>query len=182
MITYNEIYEAARKERYSEQLQVLPKNFLEEVANYLSEKRKVASKNDDLFSGLDMKSKKQIENAQTLFRELILRRRRKILDLVLISTETSSSTQDVKNMLDSEKDLFNEIIGSIKNTDEKITQELKGISKKNNLQKIRFREDVEEFVGLEGESIGPFKKEQITEMPKEISKILIDSNKAEIVE
>lgn len=40
MITYNDIYEAARKERYSEQLQPVPKNFLEEVTDYLKEKKR----------------------------------------------------------------------------------------------------------------------------------------------
>ena len=30
MITYNELYDALRKERYSEQLQPIPKNFIKE--------------------------------------------------------------------------------------------------------------------------------------------------------
>ncbi len=50
MITYNDIYEAARKERYSEQLQSLGKNFVEEVAEYLKDKKEMASKEDDVFS------------------------------------------------------------------------------------------------------------------------------------
>ena len=55
MITYNDIYEAARKERYSEQLQPLPKNFIADVATYLKEKKEVASKEDDGFSDVIMK-------------------------------------------------------------------------------------------------------------------------------
>jgi len=35
MITYNDIYEALRRERYSEQLQGLGKNFVQDVASYL---------------------------------------------------------------------------------------------------------------------------------------------------
>ena len=50
VITYNDIYEAARKERYSEQLQALPKNFVDEIAEYLKDKKEVASKEDDIFS------------------------------------------------------------------------------------------------------------------------------------
>ena len=49
MITYNDIYEASRKERYAEQLQPLPKNFVSEVAAYLHEKREIASKDNDVF-------------------------------------------------------------------------------------------------------------------------------------
>ena len=44
MITYNDIYESARKERYAEQLQKLPKKFIEDVAIYLREKKELASK------------------------------------------------------------------------------------------------------------------------------------------
>jgi hypothetical protein len=105
MITYNDIYEAARKERYSEQLQKLPKNFVTEISGYLKEKREIASKEDDDFSDVINKTKKQLENAITLFKELILRRRRKILNLVLIASETGISKQDFDNMFDFEKDL-----------------------------------------------------------------------------
>jgi DNA replication initiation complex subunit (GINS family) len=84
MITYNDIYETARKERYSDQLQPLSKNFVEEVAVYLKEKREMSSKEEGLFSDVVVKTKKQLENATTLFNELMLRRRKKILNLVLI--------------------------------------------------------------------------------------------------
>ena len=48
MITYNELYDALRKERYSEQLQPIPKNFVKEVGAYLNDKKEIAlRKNDD---------------------------------------------------------------------------------------------------------------------------------------
>ena len=39
MITYKDIYEAARKERYSEQLQKIPKSFIRDVSKYFKEKK-----------------------------------------------------------------------------------------------------------------------------------------------
>ena len=75
MITYKDIYEAARKERYSEQLQPIAKNFVVEVANYLREKKEIASKEDDDFSDVIIKTKKQLENAVILFKELMRIRR-----------------------------------------------------------------------------------------------------------
>ena len=84
MITYNDIYEAARKERYSEQLQELSKNFISNVSTYLEEKKEIASKENDVFSDIIVKTKKQLENAYTLFKELMLRRRRKILNLISV--------------------------------------------------------------------------------------------------
>ena len=118
MITYNDIYEAARKERYSEQLQQIPKNFVSEFSKYLKEKKEVASKEEEDFSDTAIKTKKQLENATTLFKELIIRRRKKILNLVLIAAETGISKQDFENMLAIEKELLrvNEMYGLFRET------------------------------------------------------------------
>ncbi len=183
MITYNDIYESARKERYSEQLQPLSKNFIEEVANYLKEKKEMASKEDDVFSDVVLKTKKQLENAITLFKELILRRRKKILNLVLIAAETGISKQDFENMLDFEKALFEDLMKSIDSSDKRLTTTLNGDKKDKQKNKmVVFNTDVGEFVDLNGEKIGGFEKGQIANIPNEIAKILIDDGKAEAVE
>ena len=98
MITYNDIYEAEKKESYSEQLQALPKNFVREVSDYLKEKKEIASKENDIFSDVIIKTKKQLENAVLLFKQLMLRRKKKILNLVFIASETGISKQDFENM------------------------------------------------------------------------------------
>ena len=183
MITYNDIYEVARKERYSEQLQPISKNFVEEVATYLKEKKEIASKEDDIFSDVVLKTKKQLENAITLFKELILRRRKKILNLVLIAFETGISKQDFDNMFKFEKSLFEELMKSIDASDKKINETLNG--KKQETQKnelIVFIKDVEEFVDLDGEKMGGFDKGQIANISKEIAKILIEGGQAELIE
>ena len=183
MITYNDIYEAARKERYSEQLQKLNKNFIVEVANYLKEKREIASKEDDVFSDVIIKTKKQLENAITLFKELMLRRRKKLLNLILIAAETGISKQDFDNMLTIEKELFNDLMKCIDFSDKGLNASLNG--KKQETQEnelIVFKTNVEEFVDLSGGKMGPFEKGQITNISKEIAKILIEDGKAEIVE
>lgn len=183
MITYSDLYEAARKERYSEQLQPLSKNFIVEVAEYLKEKKQLSLKEDDIFSDMIAKTKKQLENAVTLFRELMIRRRKKILGLVLIAAETGISKQDFNNMLSFEKSLFEELIKNIENSEKKISEILEGKTAeelKNEL--VIFKTDVEEFLDREGEKIGPFQKGQVANIPKEIAKILINDGKAEIVE
>lgn len=183
MITYNEIYEAARKERYAEKLQPLQKNFIFEVSNYLREKKEISAKEDDAFSDIIMKTKKQLENAITLFKELMLRRRKKILNLVLIAAETGISKQDFDNMLPLEKELFENLMKSIDLSDKKMNEILNGNSTeetaKNDL--IVFKENVEELMDLEGNMLGPFEKGQIANIPKEIAKILRDDSKAEFV-
>jgi DNA replication initiation complex subunit (GINS family) len=183
MITYNDIYEAEKKERYSDQLQKLPKNFVNEVAGYLKEKKEIASKQDDVFSDVIIKTKKQLENALLLFKQLILRRKKKILQLVLIASETGISKQDFENMLQFEKVLFEELMKSIDASDKKLNDLLNG--KQEEQQKnemVVFNEYAEEFVGLDGEKMGPYEKGQIANIPREITKILVDSGKAERIE
>ena len=182
MITYNELYEAARKERYSEQLQPIPKNFIKEVAEYLKDKQEAASKEDDVFSDVIIKTKKQLENARTYFKEIIRIRRKKILNLVLIASETGISKQDFNNMFDFEKTLFEELMKCMEISDRKLGESLTGkeeVVQKNLL--VVFREDVDEFVDLEGERTGPYSKGQIANIPKEIVKILLDAKKIDMV-
>jgi DNA replication initiation complex subunit (GINS family) len=181
MITYNDIYEAARKERYSDQLQLLGKNFVNEIANYLREKRDIASKDNDVFSDVIVKTKKQLENAITLFKELILRRKKKILNLVLVAAETGISKQDFENMLPFEKSLFEDLMKSIDLSEKKLSEILNGNKEEQKNELIVFKEHVDEFVGLTGEKMGAYEKGQVANIPKEIAKILIDSEKAEVV-
>ncbi len=183
MITYNDIYEAARKERYSKQLQKLSEKFIADFSSYLKEKKQIALKEDDVFSDVIVKTKKQLENAVTLFKELMLRRRRKILDLILIAAETGISKQDFENMLRFEKEFFDDLMKCIDSSDKKLKESLSGKkteNKKNEL--VCFLENVAEFVDLEGEKMGGFEKGQIANLPKEIVKILVDDGKCEIID
>ncbi|MFH1365612.1 MAG: hypothetical protein ABIH28_03450 [archaeon] len=182
MITYNDLYEAARKERNFEQLQALPKKFIDEIREYLKEKKELASKEDDNFSDVILKTKKQLENAATLFKEIMRRRRKKILSLVLIAAETGISKQDFDNMLSVEKQLFEEMMKCISVSNKLIEGELNG--KKEEVQQnelVVFKERIEEFVDMDGEKMGPFEKGQIANIPKEIAKILIEGEKVEMV-
>jgi len=183
MITYNDIYEAARKERYSEQLQKLNKNFISDVAGYLKEKKEITLKEDDIFSDVIIKTKKQLENAITLFKELMLRRRKKILNLVLIAAETGISKQDFDNMLTIEKELFEELMKCIDFSDKKLNESLNGKKEEKQENKlVVFKTDVKEFVDLSGEKMGPFEKGQIANISGKIVNILIEDGKVEIVE
>jgi DNA replication initiation complex subunit (GINS family) len=182
MIVYNDIYEAARKERYSEQLQKLPKKFIDEVSMYLKEKKELASKEEDVFSDVIIKTQKQLENAVTLFKELMLRRRKKLLNLILIATETGISKQDFDNMLLFEKELFDNLMKNINVSDKKLAESLNGEKNKPKVyEMIVFKKDVEEFMGLDGQTVGAFEKGQIVNLPVEIARILVDDGKADVI-
>lgn len=182
MITYSDIYEAARKERYSDQLQPISKNFIIDVSNYLKEKREVAAKEDDIFLDTIAKTKKQLENAVMLFKELMRIRRKKILNLVRIAAETGISKQDFENMFDFEKDFFEDMMRCVESSDKKLNEVLNGKKEEKKNILLVFKKDVEEFLDLDGEKIGGFEKGQLANLSSEIANILIDDGKAEVVE
>ena len=176
MITYKDIDNVTRNERYSENLQKLPNNFIDDTVDYLKEKKEFSLKEDDEFSDVIIKTKKQLENARTLFKELILRRRRKILNLILIASETGISKRDSDNMLDFEKRLFEELMKCIDFSNKEVQASFNGKKQISN-QMVTFKENVEEFIDLEGNKLGPFKQGDQTELPREIAKILIEDGK-----
>jgi len=184
MITYNELYDALRKERYSEQLQPIPKNFVKEVAAYLKDKKEIANKDSDDFSEAVVKTKKQFENSIAIFKELMLRRKKKILELAFVAAETGISKRDFENMLAVEKESFDGIMKSLEKGDKKVAQLLKGTENDEKPQNkmIVFIEDTEEFLDLDGNKMGPFKKGDVANLSEEISNILIVDKKAEAIE
>ncbi|MBS3072392.1 DNA replication complex GINS family protein [Candidatus Pacearchaeota archaeon] len=185
MITYNDIYECLRKERYSEQLQPLTKKFVNQVAEYIQEKKKLAGQGGDLFSDEILKTKKQLENAISIFKELMLVRKKKLLSLVFVASETGISKRDFENMLPFEKELFDNVMISIEQAEKVVSKEFANgngvISEERELKLILFLEDMEKFVGLDGRDFGPYKKGDVVNISKKIADILIDSSKAELV-
>ncbi|MDA3837133.1 MAG: hypothetical protein PF542_05925 [Nanoarchaeota archaeon] len=182
MITYKDIYEAAKKERYSENLQPISKGFVGDVSKYLKEKKDAASKGGQVFSDALIKTKKQLENAITLFQELLRRRRKKILNLVLIASDTGISKQDFENMLLVEKGLFEDLIKCIERSDKKLNEMLSGErdDELNGNCLIVFTEEVADFVAPTGETFGPYTVGQFANIPKEIANIFVEDKKAEL--
>ena len=72
---------------------------------------------------------------------------------------------------------------NLEKSDKELSSILNGNKKeivvKNEL--VVFLNDVEEFVGLKGEKMGPYYKGQVSNIPKEIAAILIGDGRAEIV-
>ncbi|MBT4135413.1 DNA replication complex GINS family protein [archaeon] len=185
MITYNELYEALRRERYSEQLQAIPKNFIKEVSAYLNDKKEIANKKNDDFSDTILKTKKQFENSIAIFKELMLRRKKKILDLAFVAAETGISKRDFENMLAIEKDCFDEIMKALEKEDKKISEMLKGTDNEEKLsgnKMVAFVEDTDEFLDLEGNKLGPFKKGDVANISEEIAEILFADKKCEAID
>ena len=72
MISYEELYEYLRKEKYEENLQNLPKDFVKQFSDYLCEYKKKISRNGNFFSNDVFKEKKEYKNSMTLLKNLVI--------------------------------------------------------------------------------------------------------------
>src|SRR3989344_2743518 len=123
---YNELYEFLRKEKYADPLQALAPSFVEDVSAFLRERRANLADNSDLFSEETLKSKKQFENAISLFRELMRIRKRKILNLVFVASETGIMKRDFSTLLSFEHALFERLVSAVDDADKEMHKVLNG--------------------------------------------------------
>lgn len=184
MISYNDLYEILRKEKYSEQLQPLSNKFLEEFSAYISDKAPSRSQQQDLFAESVAKSKKQLENAISLFKELILRRKKKILSLVFVATETGVLKRDYENMIPLEKQTFEKLTKAFEDNDKELSKILnnKKQSEQPKNKLLLFTQDIEQFMDHQGKTIGPFKTGVVANLNIDIAKILIEGGKAKLID
>jgi len=188
MITYQEIYDILRKEKYNEALQPLPKNFLADVAIYIKEKKEIVNREQqgkNLFSDTVRMTRKQLDNALTIIKEIIAIRERKVLNLAFTASMTGISKRDTEYLLKHESELFEITTQKLEQNQQEVIRNLNGdISGEKNLKNlfIRFKEDIPAFLDANSKELGPFNNGDVANLPQEIAKILIDDNKAILVE
>ncbi|MEM4271812.1 MAG: hypothetical protein QXD13_01850 [Candidatus Pacearchaeota archaeon] len=184
MLSYNDLYELLRKERFNESLQLLPKNFVEDVAEYLNERKGSTASEDGLFADSILKAKKQFENSIAIFKELMLRRKKKLLNLVFVAAETGIMKKDYENMLPVERELFDKMVKAFEESEKEVSRVLS--SKKNEIKSsnkmVIFSQSVEQFVDMSGKLIGPFAAGELANIDEEVARILVAGKKASFVD
>ncbi len=183
MLMFSDIYEAMRKEKYSENLQVLPRKFLVDVAEYFREKKNFLEKEDDLFSDVAIKNKKKLDNAVSSFRDLLRIRKKKILNLAFVASQVGISKKDFENLLGFEKDLFEELVKALERADKNQVMDMsESVKDERKHRLVRFLEDVPEFLGFNGDDVGPFEKGEVANLEVEIVGILEKDKRVEVIE
>lgn len=184
MLGYNDLYEILRKEKYTESLQPLPKKFLEEFKEYIHNSSQTTPSQTELFLDSVAKSKKQLENAISIFREIMLKRKRKILNLVFVATETGIMKRDYENMLPHEKEVFDKMIKNFESGDRELNKILNNreASSEPKNKMIIFNQNIEQFIDHEGKLVGPFKSGELANLSNEIADILVQGEKAIFVD
>jgi DNA replication initiation complex subunit (GINS family) len=91
-LTYENLYEILRSEKYKPELQKLENTFYKDILNYLKEKKSILNsqqKKDSIFAKSEIeKTKKQIKNISKIIRELYEKREIKIIQLGLLGSRT----------------------------------------------------------------------------------------------
>ena len=183
MISYNDIYEILRKEKYAENLQQLPKDFVMQLAEFLNERKDQSNKEDDLFADSTLKSKKQLENSIAIFKELILRRKKKLLNLVFVAAETGIMKRDYENMLTFEREVFDKLVKAFEEGDKELLNMMNGKKEDGEKNKmIMFNQNVEQFIDMSGKIVGPFNSGQIANIESQVSDILVSGGKAQFID
>lgn len=204
-ITYETLFDMLRNEKNREELQRLEPSFFDDLIQYIKEKKELLSKDDgsELFSDIEKeKTAKQIDNIKKLVRELYERREKKIINLAMISSRTSSILDD-SALLKQEKELFSLLISVLnqarvgillnvlraKNPEvkfkqsevevEKKVEQTKPKPKKSGTIMVRFTHAVPKFLGSELEVYGPFEEEDIANLPVDIAELLISKERVE---
>jgi DNA replication initiation complex subunit (GINS family) len=179
MLKYEDLYEVLRREKTNEALQKLSSDFMKDFSGLIHENKSAITNNGDYFAEDVMRYKKQYENSMVIFKELMLRRRKKLLNLVFIANETGVMKKDFENMLSFEKDLFDSLLSSVEQTDKLISMLLlNGYVDSESKVNVLITEDVESFVDMSGDSIGPFSKGETVSLDGKIANILVSGRKA----
>lgn len=169
-ITFEFIRKIQREEMNQPKLSKIPEDFYQKAKNYLEQKRNIAEKKKDKLTSLEVK------NVERLLEDIFNRRETKMLNHAIITARTSVTPQ---NLIENEKEFFESSVNMLTTRRERVLSLLfKKTKLKQDYKKIKFNEDVEEFVGVDLKKYGPFKKGDEAEIPNDNANLLIKMKKA----
>ncbi|MEK6835531.1 MAG: hypothetical protein AABX55_00725 [Nanoarchaeota archaeon] len=185
VISYEILYDILRREKSKPELQKLDKTFFNDFKAYLKEKLLLLEsqkQKSSIFAQKEIeKTQKQIDNVKKLIKELYEKRESKIINLALSAAKTNNIKED--NLLEEEKELFNNIVVVLKNSkkalDNVFEKELPKEIKSEETRLIRFIQAVPKFIGDDLNEYGPFEEEYIASLPIKVADLLIKNKRAE---
>ncbi len=211
-VTYEELFDALRNERKSEELQPLKESFYSDVIAYLEEKKRILESQGEeaaLFSSEKHKVRIQLENAKKIVKELFERREKKIINMALDRTKARTDIVDTSSLLAVEKAFFENAAqlfaeykqGVLAKLFSLQAPEYSGVKENSPNAKqgndetqeaeqdsrrgkvtVRFKKEVPKFLGFNSEVYGPFKEEETVSLDLEVAEMLIKNGSAEKVE
>ncbi len=164
MLTYESIRKILDEEKATGRLIKMPDNFFDQALSYLDKKAKVSEE------------EWKLDSARRRLQDIIDIREKKIVNAAMNAAKASVS---VDNLTPEETEFFNSLLDIIKLFRKKIEKQT-DIGQKEEFLVIM--EDIPEFAGLENQSYGPFRKGDMTTLPKPIAELLIKKEAAKHME
>jgi len=163
-ITFEFIRKIQREEQRESILSKIPEDFYQKAKTYLDQKRKLSEKQKDRKVSLELK------NIERLLEDIFNRRETKMLDHAIITVRTDIPPQ---NLIEEEKEFFESSVNMLRTQRQRVLNTLLKKTKEiEEFKRVKFLEDVDEFVGVDVKKYGPFKKGDKTNLPTENVKVL----------
>lgn len=167
----NQLYSTVLRESEGDSIQELDHNFYRTLSAFIGDLKKQE------YDGVENKIKKALVDLTSELAFLLLQ--------IRIDKTVKSNSLELTNLLDEEKFILNgeeekrerfEMIYSA--TINGKSKFLESISDKHKTKKlvVRFLNEIDEFIGVDMEKYGPFKKEDIGNIPYENAHALITQN------
>ncbi len=174
-ITYEYIRKIQREEQNDVKLSKIPDDFYKKAKKYLDQKVKLTKKKRDRSSELE------VENIQRVLEDVFNRRETKTLQQAVFATRTGIPVQ---NLTKNEEKFFRQLVELLKFHRSKTLNILTKKTKEKGepkLQKLKFIQDIPEFMGSDLKKYGPFKADEEGEIPSENAELMVKSEIAKMV-
>ena len=174
LFNFETLFETYQRQKQSSDLLPLTEEFFTNVKAYLQAKREMlqkSKKSRDLYES----KIKEIKNIKKLLKDFYDLREKRIIQRAQFTVASSLELTDTTNMLPYEEELYNSIIDHLLKSRKKY-QNL--IRTNHELEQLEILEEVPELIDQDLKTYGPYKKGDLTSLPKTLAEILIRQNKA----
>jgi DNA replication initiation complex subunit (GINS family) len=203
-ISFEEIHELLRSEKYSSDLQPLSEEQLMQICRYLESKKQLFLKQREsvLFENSPQdKLRDELDNANRALRDFYDKREKKMITRAIFTARSGSQLRDTTNMLKSEEMVYDQLVETLRKSwgnffsylNSKPQEKSQTVDEKplNNVSgeisiteqvtanlTLRFTDAVPELLDSELKRWGPFAKDQVAEVPAELAGLLMKQAKA----
>ena len=164
VISFEYLRKILNEEKKSQNLTKIPDDFYETVRMYIEGKKKLAKEKKDEI---------ELRNIERIVENIFNLRERKIINFAIMAARAGVQPS---NLTSEERQFFQRVFETLKERRvilEKIKSALEGEIKKEVEILVVFKQDFPAFVGIDGQTYGPFKKGDIAKLPEENRKILV---------
>ena len=195
VLTYAALYALLRQEKQKPEIQSLDPAFYNQVIKYFSEKKAILDsqqKKESIFASASVAATRlQIENLQKILKELYERREHKIVQLALLSSRTGGPVVSISGFLSEELEFYKQLVHLLDTCRSGVLAkllscEVPSVSFHASLSPVapllvRFLYAVPSFVGLDLQVYGPYEAEDVACLPKELTDVLVQRGRAQIL-